>query len=1377
MEFKNPLAPPPLNQQTSNKPLDTANRALYSNLELLFTKVDTWGLPYYHKYLGAYTALQYYLYVFRLTSQVASSLVTQLESESNSSVTGFDNALSSSSVATAVPGVVVQGPPVKLEHVSYLNQLKSASGGHLDLLLTLIVQKAALYPSEPLNDSSNVRAVLYNSFKTNVNNALRSYLNNDSQYSAVVTRNSMELLFGELLSTLEPYRSYFTSNALEQLYTFSELQARVSNVSYDSEQAQGGVLLANVLRSRGLQELPYSNNKNWSSEFLGAYTKVTGVTSKYVSTSYSNVLYSSVSNVSSTRNSTNSNLLRSNTSFSFKVTLVGTTLQFKEQEPVEYTPSQLVGRYVNYYDRTNVKRYAKVESFQNNSFTLDPPVESLSEQSPYLSFSLVPTGCNVETTFPPSVKYTSSTRKVCGFTLTKLGNKPTNVFSGEVTFNDSLFNNNVLRASNTSDTLRFLTYNSNTEEITSNFTPSGTAKFSLSKEGNWVSLTKKQLQLSNGTTANQSVHGSGLCTYFESSTPGTKYFSVEVPLEDTHFTNEVQFYVVKKVNSSVDNVRYLQALSTTSSTVDGLTKLSATFNLSDSNFNKDTPFRGGTPVNVKTTFYVVLHVKSKEVNSNKLRFNNLYVSESQLANTYTFTSLDDYVKKLYNSTNSNVWTRYLNFVKVGNSLKLTTEPKYLGSSYMLTVSNGNTLYATSTTTTGVDPVNLTPSGREKKFYDNFVGYLKELFLLLNNYALARLVVPEAFEDETYFNNDKVVTVGKEELKGLRSDLLEDLGLTPQEYADKLYADPRAKLVQQTSPAQDFPREVLWQSGSLGSLLPQSQLEQIRSSLQKVKSAVKKVRSVLEAIRSFIEVLSALSELADNLIGAALDTVINQLQKVLDNVASTGVYFLPLWDYYRTEDAWSWLFGANVATVNGTLNQLLQENNPGFDEVDVLNNLNYAVYQKAQTSYTQNFYSDLYETNRLIYEGDSVTTQSAAGTSSSTVKSWYDSFLPFRATSYEEFVTLVVSCFLDPYDKPLATDFDFTKVGIKNYVVGGNVLQVGAPRFGTGSQMEVFVGALTLPDPELSRAAGTAFATVLLKVISAVITLWDAVKKPKLSIQKEDVFSLYSSAKTVEDFKKAVKKKFDYLNQFSSLKGLREVEFTLRTYLYGVSQQSAGEEPGEFVESGLSGAGETGNQLVKKWKKEGNFNTADYLQSQNSVFAEPPNFIGVSLASLFPGVFTLLNYLVDRLRKFNEDKEEPSLSEFFEEILDWFDDTLQEIDDLLYLVEKITELIDAILGISLTYLRVSTTKGVEDFVAQLEGASGFPNEDSSQVILGFVGVVGFPSPDDPALNLSEYFSEVSKEFNDEAADLLSDLKLQNEGEGLGFLNKILPNSNK
>ena len=79
MEFKNPLAPPPLNQQTSNKPLDTANRALYSNLELLFTKVDTWGLPYYHKYLGAYTALQYYLYVFRLTSQVASSLVTQLE--------------------------------------------------------------------------------------------------------------------------------------------------------------------------------------------------------------------------------------------------------------------------------------------------------------------------------------------------------------------------------------------------------------------------------------------------------------------------------------------------------------------------------------------------------------------------------------------------------------------------------------------------------------------------------------------------------------------------------------------------------------------------------------------------------------------------------------------------------------------------------------------------------------------------------------------------------------------------------------------------------------------------------------------------------------------------------------------------------------------------------------------------------------------------------------------------------------------------------------------------------------------------------------------------------------------------------------------------
>jgi hypothetical protein len=97
----------------------------------------------------------------------------------------------------------------------------------------------------------------------------------------------------------------------------------------------------------------------------------------------------------------------------------------------------------------------------------------------------------------------------------------------------------------------------------------------------------------------------------------------------------------------------------------------------------------------------------------------------------------------------------------------------------------------------------------------------------------------------------------------------------------------------------------------------------------------------------------------------------------------------------------------------------------------------------------------------------------------------------------------------------------------------------------------------------------------------------------------------------------------------------------------------------------------------------------------------------------------------------------------------------------------------ILGISLTYLVIDTTNGVSDIVAQLQSASGFPNEDKKQIILGFFAGFGLPNVDDPSLDLSSYFSAVSTEFNQDAAGLINDLMLQNESDGIGFINKIFP----
>ena len=184
---------------------------------------------------------------------------------------------------------------------------------------------------------------------------------------------------------------------------------------------------------------------------------------------------------------------------------------------------------------------------------------------------------------------------------------------------------------------------------------------------------------------------------------------------------------------------------------------------------------------------------------------------------------------------------------------------------------------------------------------------------------------------------------------------------------------------------------------------------------------------------------------------------------------------------------------------------------------------------------------------------------------------------------------------------------------------------------------------------------------------------------------------------------------------------------------------------------------------------------DYTAGLNNRFGAPPNFYGISLGSVFPIPFTYLKFLLNKLRKFNRKQDDPTLIETFEEWLEWFEEKIREIEDIIFLIDQIVELIDAILGISLTYLIIDTTNGVADIIAQLESASGFPNEDKNQIILGFFAGIGLPNPNDPSLNLSEYFGSVSNEFNQDAQGLINDLKLSNELDGIGFINKFLPKS--
>ena len=72
---------------------------------------------------------------------------------------------------------------------------------------------------------------------------------------------------------------------------------------------------------------------------------------------------------------------------------------------------------------------------------------------------------------------------------------------------------------------------------------------------------------------------------------------------------------------------------------------------------------------------------------------------------------------------------------------------------------------------------------------------------------------------------------------------------------------------------------------------------------------------------------------------------------------------------------------------------------------------------------------------------------------------------------------------------------------------------------------------------------------------------------------------------------------------------------------------------------------------------------------------------------------------------------------------------------------------------------------------MQNATGFPNEDKRQIILGGLLGAGRVDPNSGEFDLSGYYNEAAKEFQEDAKDLFNDLKLSNEEKGIDFLNKL------
>jgi hypothetical protein len=902
------------------------------------------------------------------------------------------------------------------------------------------------------------------------------------------------------------------------------------------------------------------------------------------------------------------------------------------------------------------------------------------------------------------------------------------------------------------------------------------------------------------------------------------------------------------------------------------------------NLNRDNNFSGN--FSTTTTRYYRLKIK---VNSNSsdflnIQFKNFYIGITTfLQNSITYTNPLNLINHLYLDSNF-INNNFLVFSFSGSSpykIKFTSEPFYLGSKITYTFTNVNNdlkfLFGSSISNSysGVDPVTYIDSGYEKKYYDSFITLLKRIFSILNSYAFARLFVPEAFnEDEDFFNTGVNIPFS---VKRYFRDLLDETisNLTFEEIIKK---DPRSNFLQKP-PDKDFTKEVTWRQGIPSDVFNLKELAKFKNTLSKIKTQLNKVKSILEAIKSFISILDQLIELGEDILGTLLDQIIKQLTKIVDNIASTGFYWLPVIEYYAlnfVSSRESNLGGLRFFDkyIQDTMRSPYQE-----DESAEINN-----------GFLQDVFNLSVSNSQMVLDDLNVELSQNRSKISADLIENNLFFLPFRSTTYEEFMQVIIDGLSDPYDLPeLGLSLNIQKKNPKDpndktktkqtnrseISINRRTFRPGAPKWGVGSQSSVVVIAINLPAFEDLTSGITGFAQGLLNILKPIEKLtrftlkinkekswkernqnlendrianntkieknvndfltnfwnvkvdkngttyeqkWEKHKKeyeefktnkiPRIKYLKTllddkyfqssrppyqteynnliEVYKNFQDAQTKfnEDFKKTnaevERLNLDIIQQQSYYEGyITKIINFLEGYLYikeVTKKFNDRDEINSDDDDTITELGDFKERLVTQYESWWDSLIVDDALNERGGFfsgyrSKYPDFYGITVGSVFPFIFSAAKGLLQNLKKFNENESTFSLSDEFELLIAPIEDYIEDIEGFIYAIDSIIDFIDALTKINISYLTIKTGNGVADIINQLQNATGFPNEDKRQIILGGLLGAGYVDPDSGEFDLSGYYNEAAKEFQEDAKDLFNDLKLSNEEKGIDFLNKL------
>ena len=494
------------------------------------------------------------------------------------------------------------------------------------------------------------------------------------------------------------------------------------------------------------------------------------------------------------------------------------------------------------------------------------------------------------------------------------------------------------------------------------------------------------------------------------------------------------------------------------------------------------------------------------------------------------------------------------------------------------------------------------------------------------------------------------------------------------------------------------------------------LRTARTDLDKITNTIEEIQPVLDAAKSFADILSVLESAITDPLATFGKEVIQELQNFTDNAKSTGVYVLDMFEYSYIGD--KYLVGRPPGSAISFTNDFLNSDNllkPSVKDAARLKDpaelSKDPVLRKADNRVADDRQSKKFSDKSGIVE---------------------KIFFGFRPITYDQYIKAIADAFLDQYDVPdnktvkevaisqnVKFDVNVGNVdlsqGIANAYSSAKSFKPGAPRFGVGSDARVYVLAVTSGSliPFIQAAAN----------ISKIIS-------PEGPLR---------SAFNDEDG--------EWKNWVSDLTDLE------RKY-------------GNGILYGLDGNNRDRAEVAAAFMDQFAGNTVKARQTGGGA---APDFYGVSVASLFPGLFGELDKVWSFLNAFFGDRP----SSFSELIQDAIDLVQKEIDALKKIVDSIdsaVDSLDAFLNTGFQMLEIHSNDGVTDIHDKLVSSEGFAgtSKNTPMFIGGYVFAFGTIDTSHPvSFDIDSYYANRKTEW-DEAKAQFREVKT----DGTHALDKML-----